>query len=400
MAKSKRKSLPPAPEEEPEDLLNASSSSIVPIVPMSSSKSQQVMGPAPTPDVTTVPKLLSNGANWVTFKRRMVVDIEARAGLIRHLEGRAPYPKPPAPLKAKPSQQEQDEYTEKLEKHEDAMDLWRLRDATVKRQIMHNIPDTVLIRIQSLTTAAEMWEALRKEFEGRTAFVQDDLRYKIQTTRCGEHDNVRQHTDKMRYMLEELAGMGATITDADYSAAIMRSLPASYANYLAPIVAAGQSIGVPLTPSQVMDYAVSEYDRRITHNPPKQRAGVAPPTGDAALYTYAPEPGRSGRRGKHKGKDDEKRTCYNCGETGHLKRNCKKPKKDGDKPKGSGNGNASQGASTGTSKPPVASASIAEVKEPTPPPTNVYSAVAFTGYTGDVQGAIFDSGCTAHVSPY
>ena len=82
------------------------------------------MGPAPTPDMTTVPKLLLNGANWVAFIWRMVVDIEARAGLIWHLEGRAPYLKPPALLKAKPSQQEQDEYTEKLEKYEDAMDLW------------------------------------------------------------------------------------------------------------------------------------------------------------------------------------------------------------------------------------------------------------------------------------
>lgn len=40
------------------------------------------------------------------------------------------------------------------------------------------------------------------------------------------------------------------------------------------------------------------------------------------------------------------------------------------------------------------------MKEPAPPPRDVYSAAAFTGYTGEAQGAIFDSGCTAHVSPY
>ena len=44
--------------------------------------------------------------------------------------------------------------------------------------------------------------------------------------------------------------------------------------------------------------------------------------------------------------------------------------------------------------------SIAEVKEPSPPPVTVYLVVMLAGYTGEVQGAIFDSGCTVHVSPY
>ena len=77
---------------------------------MSPSKSPQVMGPVPSLEVATLPKLMPNGTNWVTFKRRMMIDIKARAHLIRHLEGRAPHPKVPAPLKGKPTQQEEDEY--------------------------------------------------------------------------------------------------------------------------------------------------------------------------------------------------------------------------------------------------------------------------------------------------
>ena len=265
-----------------------------------------------------------------------MIDIEARAHLIRHLEGRAPHPKAPAPLKGKPTQQEEDEYEEKQEKYEDAVDLWRTRDAVVKRQIIHNIPDTVLIRIQNLSTAADMWDALRREFEGRTAFVQNDLRHKISLAKCGENENVREHTDRMRYMFEELAGMGVMISDEEYLAMLMRSMPNTYANFLAPIISSAHAGGNPLSPYALMDYAVSEYDRRLIQNPPRQRGGGAPPTGDAALYSFAPDSGRSGRRGKRKGKDEEKRTCFNCGEAGHLKRNCQKPKKDGEKPKGSG----------------------------------------------------------------
>ena len=302
--------------------------------------------------------------------------------------------------KGKPTQQEQDEYEEKLERYEDTVDLWHTRDAVVKWQIIHNIPDTVLIRIQNLSTAADMWDALQREFEGQTAFVQNNLQHKILLVRCRENENVCKHTDWMRYMFKELAGMGIMISDDEYLAMLMRSMPNTYANFLTLIISSVHASGNPLTSYVLMDYAVSEYDQRLIQNPLKQRGSGAPPTGDAALYSFVPDSGRSRWHGKCKGKDNEKRTCFNCGEAGHLKQNCQKPKKDGEKPKGSGNGNASQGASTGAGKVPQQLVSIAEVKEPSPPPVTVYLVVMLAGYTGEVQGAIFDSGCTVHVSPY
>ena len=343
---------------------------------------------------------LNRNTNWVTFKRRMTIDIEARAHLIQHLEGQAPHPKAPAQPKGKPTQQEQDEYEEKLEKYKDAVDLWCTCDAIVKRQIIHNIPNTVLICIQNLSTIANMWDALQREFKGWTAFVQNDLRHKISLAKCGENENVHEHTDQMQYMFEELAGMGVKISDNEYLAMLMRSMPNTYANFLTPIITLAHTGGNPLTPYALMDYVVSEYDQRLIQNPPKQCGSGTPPTGNTALYSFVPDSGCSGQHGKCKGKDDEKRTCFNCREAGHLKRNCQKPKKDGEKPKGSRNGNASQGASTGAGKAPQQSASIAEVKEPSPPPVTVYSAAALAGYTREVQGTIFNSGCMVHVSPY
>ena len=187
-----------------EDSLDTSTSSILlppvlpaPIAPMLLTKSPQVMGPVPSLEITPLPKLMPNGVNWVTFKHRMTIDIEARAHLIWHLEVRAPHPKVPVQPKGKPTQQEQDEHEEKLEKYEDAVDLWRTRDAIVKQQIIHNIPDTVLIRIQNLSTAANMWDALQREFVGRTAFVQNNLRHKISLAKCRENENVHEHTDRM-----------------------------------------------------------------------------------------------------------------------------------------------------------------------------------------------------------
>ena len=255
---------------EPEDSLDASTSSILLppvlpalIAPMLLTKSPQVMGPVPSLEIAPLPKLMLNGVNWVTFKRRMTIDIKARAHLIWHLEGWAPHPKAPVQPKGKPTQQEQDEYEEKLKKYEDAVDLWRTCDAIVKWQIIHNIPDTVLIHIQNLSTAANMWDALQREFEGRTTFVQNDLQHKISLAKCRENENVHEHTDRMQYMFEELAGMGVMISDDEYLAMLMRSMPNTYANFLAPIISSAHAGGNPLTPYALMDYAVSEYDWRL-----------------------------------------------------------------------------------------------------------------------------------------
>lgn len=354
------------------------------------------MGPAPNPDPISVPQLLPNGANWVSFKHRMFIAVGSKLLLLRHLEGRAPYPKLPASLKSKANQQEQDEYDVKLEAYEDAVDVWQTHNYAVQRQIVHSIPDSIFIRIQNHSTAADMWEALRKDFEGRTQAVQNELRNRLALAKCGENENVREHVDRMRYMLEELSGMGVTIADGKYAAMLIKSMPKSYGHYFAAISGAVEVSRNTLTPDMVMNHAVSEYDWRQIENAPRRGAT----TGDTALYTFTTDSGRSGRRGKRKGKSEEKRTCFNCGEAGHLKRDCRKTKKEGEKAKESGNGSASQSASTGNGKAPQASASIVEVKETPSPPSDVFSAVAFSGYTAETRSTVLDSGCTAHVSPY
>ena len=316
---------------------------------------------------------MSNGANWVLYKRRVVIALGSKPPLIRHLEGRAPQPSPPTPIPAKSGEKEQKDYQKLVAEFSTKMDEWEARDFAVMQQIIASIPDTIFIRIQNHDTAAGMWDALKKDFEGRTQAVKNELRNRFAMAKCGNNENVHEHVDRMRYMFEELSGMGVAIPDGEYAALLVKSMPKSFSHYFAAISGAAEVSGNRLTPSMVMSHAIREYDRRQIENAPK-RGGAS--TGNAALYSFAPDSGCSGRRGRRNGKNDEKRTCYNCGEAGHLKRNCRKPKKEGGNAKASGSGGASQSASSGGSQPPQASASIAEVPDTTPPPKD-----SFTSYT-------------------
>lgn len=308
-----------------------------------------MIGTASNLDPILVPQLLPNGANWVLFKRRIILIVSSKPLLLRHLEGRASLPKPPDALGPKPTEDDQKEHQRLLAEYKDQVDEWMAHDAAVLQQIITNIPDSIFIRIMNQNTAAEMWNALKKEFEDRPQAVKNELRNRFALTKCGDNEDVREHFDRMQYMFAELSGMGVTIADSEYAAILTKSMPKSYGSYLAVISAVADVCGKQLTPEKVMRYAIDEYDRRQMEDAPKR--GDAP-TGGAALYTFATNSGQSGRRGKRKGKGEEKRTCFICGEAGHIKDDCGKPKRDGYNAKESGNGGGSQSARSGTGKAP------------------------------------------------
>ena len=156
-----------------------------------------------------------------------------------------------------------------------------------------------------------MWNTLKKDFEGRTHAFQNKLRDRLAVTKCGDNENVREHVDRIQYMLEELAGMGVMVTDKEYTAMVIKSMPESYRVYFTAISTAVEVSGNSLTPYMVMDFAVSEYDRRQDQieNAPRRN-------------------GKSGRRGRRSSKGKEKRSCFGCGKGGHLKRDCTELKRE------------------------------------------------------------------------
>ena len=363
-----------------------------------STAAQKVMGLAPTQPPMHIPQLLTNGANWVLYKRRIKFALQTKPNLQRHLEGMEPTPMPPKPLSDKATNDEKKAYKEALSEYLTTKDEWTASNGSVIQQIISTIPDTVFIQIQHLKTVGAMWAALKKDFEGHTQAVQNELHNQLVNTKCSENKSVRDHLDRMQYMYSELAGMGVPVPDKEYSTWLVQSMPKLYRSFFANVQSTSDITGIPLTPTIIVTQAVSEYDSRQLKNQPKHGSA---PTRDQVLYFFAPNSGHSsGQCGKCGEKKDNKCTCFNCGEAGHFKHDCKKPKKDADNSKGSSSGGASQGTNAGLGKAPAQSVSIAEVKEDALPLKDGYLAVAFVGYTGDTQGAILVSGCTTHISPY
>ena len=64
----------------------------------------------------------------------------------------------------------------------------------------------------------------------------------------------------MQTMQEELTGLGATISEQDFSAIILGSLPKSYDQFILAVTATTSVLKQELNPEELMQAIIDEYD--------------------------------------------------------------------------------------------------------------------------------------------
>ena len=111
-----------------------------------------------------VPKLASNGSNWITYKTRHKNSIKAW-GLVQHLNGTTIQGADPSPLS-----KDHVHILCEILKHnnlDQKIAKFKQNKASTKQQIFSTISDFLLLWLQSenLNTTKEIWNAISKEFQ-------------------------------------------------------------------------------------------------------------------------------------------------------------------------------------------------------------------------------------------
>src|SRR5882762_7911695 len=262
-----------------------------------------------------IPKLEVDGSNWVIFKDCFAF-AAAAAGLEKHIDGTGSAPNPPVFALGGPTPLTTAQTTE-IEQYEEKQSKWMMGEAVVKQAIATTIPDSLFIEVRKEVTARLMWEAVRMKREKKSRMVTVDLRRKLQAEKCSEHDDMRAHLNKLQTMREDLASMGASIVDEDFTSIILGSIPPSYDTYIAAITATSTLLNQALTPTNLIDAICDKADRKAIKNPKPKREEH-----DAAFVAGQPKRG-GGNSGSKKSKKDVE--CFNCHKKGHLKRDCWAP---------------------------------------------------------------------------
>ena len=104
--------------------------------------------------------------------------------------------------------------------------------------------------------------------------------------------------------------LGHSLSEEDFSATILESLPRSYDQFLLAITATASILKQELEPKDLMQAIINKYDRQSTQSRNQKDKGS-----DAAFYA-------GGNKGKTSKKSDNDIKCFNCHKKGHKKIDC------------------------------------------------------------------------------
>src|SRR5277367_5246867 len=254
-----------------------------------------------------IPKLEADGSNWVIFKDRFLYAAEA-ASLKDHVDGTRAAPVAPSGSSTKPLPEDA------MADHQAALTKWNIDEAIIRQAIASSISDSLFLEVRKQDTALKMWEAVRNQREKKSRMVTVDLRRKLQAEKCAEQGDVRAHLNKLQAMREDLASMGGSISDEDFTSIILGSIPLSYDTYIAAISATSTLLNQSLSPTNLIDAIRDEADRRTIRNPKAKKD-----ESDVAFVAGSSEKGKKGE-GTKKAKKNV--TCYNCHKRGHIAKDC------------------------------------------------------------------------------
>src|SRR5258707_15477516 len=247
-----------------------------------------------------LPKLASDGSNWITYRDRIQWSFKMR-GLGSHLISNSIL-------------------DEDLEEGDiggfTPAQRWERGEISASSLLDATIPDDVFRSIKDAESVNEVWENLKALFEGKSRTILVDLGRKLQTTHCGEDDDVRAHFSKLANLRDKLAALGRSVGDDEYVAVLIGSLPPCYNSPIDALTSSCDVNNKDITPSAVIRSATREYEKCILHKENKSQ--------EEAFSAEAKK--------KAKNKDIE---CYNCKKKGHIKAECwaKGSDKEGQGPK-------------------------------------------------------------------
>ena len=248
-----------------------------------------------------VPMLKVDGSNWINYKSRIKLAVEAK-GLPGYLTGMKVLPTHPQVRKDDtwtPTKDEQkliDEY-DKVEPE------WTKENMQVKQIIAASLPDMLYLKIHTLKLAHSQWESLATEFEQCSGVVAIELHRKLQGLRCRDKADVHVHFSKMELMRQELASFGQFISDTDYAAILLSSLPSTYDSTISSLCVSAQMNYQMITPQIVESSITDDYDTRHA----KSRKSSNTTANDDVAYSA---------------QSKKNLLCTNCNKKGHTKENC------------------------------------------------------------------------------
>jgi len=119
----------------------------------------------------------------------------------------------------------------------------------------------LIIEVQKLKTAKEVWDALCAKHKKKALTVVVDIHHHMYEMKCKEKSQVHMHLETLARMQEQLAGMGVGLPDTDLITVILGSLLRLYRPLINVISMSATHVKVNLMPDKVIESLLDKFEQ-------------------------------------------------------------------------------------------------------------------------------------------
>ena len=200
--------------------------------------------------------------------------------------------------------------------------------------IVLNLSDSVIRKVDHEESAADMWKLLdtlytETSMSSRMYLLEKLFKFKLDLAK-----DIDDNVDRFQKLVQDIKRSGDKTIDEYTSIALMNAIPDSYSDVKAAIKYGRDSAPLDLIISSLKSKELELRERAADKNAynkvlnvrgrSKSRGGNEPSSGSGNSSNP-----RKKFRSRSRSKDPKTyRKCFNCGDVGHYKRECTKPKKN------------------------------------------------------------------------
>jgi gag-polypeptide of LTR copia-type/Integrase core domain/GAG-pre-integrase domain/Zinc knuckle len=175
------------------------------------------------------------------------------------------------------------------------------------------VEDHHLPTIEKCTTAKAAWEALEAIYQAKSVAKELQLTRELNSLKKNPHEDVTKYISRAKAIRDQLQAAGSTIQDRAVVIAVLAGLPSEYDM----LVCVLENATTPPTLDELLPKALMI----------EQRSSPLEESKEQALFTKGKRSFKKAHSDRPSGsKERESRSCYYCGKTGHLKKDCFKKK--------------------------------------------------------------------------
>ena len=177
------------------------------------------------------------------------------------------------------------------------------RSKTAFGLIAINLVDKEMPHIKHCKGPAEAWKTLSNIHETKSLSNILFLRRKFFTIKMQEADDMLDHINKVKSLVDQLTCLEVAIKDEDVVMTLLDSLPTSYEHLITALETRPMK-------ELTLEFVIARLMHEVTKGKEKE------PQGDEAAMVTRQAKGSSTNT-RH-----EPRVCFKCGKQGHIDRNC------------------------------------------------------------------------------